>query len=386
MVDRVEEFLRDSRPLIGQEAADVPEGTDLADYLSIRRFCAALGDTNPLYSNPMYGVTTKYNSMVAPSTFVIAIRTPTSAGAYNRRDYGLVKLLKEVEFEWVDIIRVGDRLGSELSVIDAREGRPLGGRSTAEVVSRARYFNSYGGGIGSSRGTMTAIPFQRGEELLLDRDIYRYSDEEIERIEEGIRNEAPPRGNLLRYWNDAGVGEKLPTLVKPPLSINEMCDWIAAEAKPQPRGSLTYFDLKSNPGRSRLNPTTNWPYMDVEEAYSDIYSSREVGFKTPISAGTQRAALAGQLLTDWMGDDGMLRRLEIDLPGYYQYGDSIWLTAEVVDKYKERVGTEMYHAVDIRLQGANQLAETVVRGSATVYLPNPGQPVMLPIPHHHGRR
>ena len=70
MVDRLDQFLQDSQKLVGLEAIDVPQGAEVADWLTIRRFCAALGDTNPLYKDPTSGVSTKYNSMIAPPTFV----------------------------------------------------------------------------------------------------------------------------------------------------------------------------------------------------------------------------------------------------------------------------------------------------------------------------
>lgn len=380
-IDRLGEFIEDSKHLVGQPAQDVPQGSDVADFPAIGRFCGALSDANPLYRDPGYGVVSPYNSLIAPPTFVLSVRTPTSSAAFDQKQYGLIRLAKSVAIEWVDVIRVGDRLTSDISITGVREAGPLQGRRTAEVDSQATYSNSYGGVIGSSRGTMRTVPFQSGDPLLSDRDIYRYSDQEIARMERDLESEVLPRGRLLRYWDDASVGEKLPALIKPHLTIPEIEGWVTAEAKPLPRGSLTYFELKAKPGRTRVNPTTHWPYMDMEESFSDINSCAAVGFKTPANVSLFRAALAGQLMTDWMGDDGFLRRLEVELTGYWLYGDSMWLTAEVVDKYKERVGGEMYHAVDVRVQGANQLGETLARGSATVYLPNPGHPVTLPIPH-----
>ena len=72
MTDRIEEFIRDSQAYIGREADDVPPGAELADWLTIRRFCAALGDQNPLYKDPAHGVGSKYHAMIAPQTFIAA--------------------------------------------------------------------------------------------------------------------------------------------------------------------------------------------------------------------------------------------------------------------------------------------------------------------------
>lgn len=381
MANRIKGFLDDSRSILGREADDVPEGVNVADWLAIVRFCAAIGDANSLYRDPAWGTTSRYHSMIAPPTFLASVRTPTAGAAYELKDYGIVKLLTGISFEWVDIVRIGDRLKSTLTVTQLREAHLPNGQEVAEVMSKATYRNSYGGLIATAGGVVSMVPYRRGEQLVEGREIHRYSDEEIARIERDIEGETERRGKLLRYWDDTATGEKLPALVKGPLSIHELLAWETAEAKPLAPGALTYSAIMSKSGRKDVNPTTNWPYWDAEESHLDILSCEGNGFKAPYSAGLLRACLAGQVITDWMGDDGFLRRLELTLPGHYLYGDTIWLNGTVADKYKVREGGEMYHAVDVGLQGVNQLSEVVARGTATVYLPAPGHPVTLPIPH-----
>ena len=383
MANKLNDFLQDSRALIGQEATDVPVGADLADWLTIRRFCAALGDPNLLYKDPASGVATKYNSMIAPNTFVYAIRTPNSGAAYVQKDYSVSPFFTHGATEWHDIIRVGDRLNSSIRVSSVAEGKWNGnGKQTGEITSSVTYSNSYGGLIGTATGTVSMYPHERGKEDLLARDIYRYSDEEIKQIEDGIEAEPEPRGKLLRYWDDVSVGEKLPQLVKGPVTLSDMMAWVVAEAKPLSLGALVYHDLKNKyPGRIRTNPTTNWPYWDADQEFEDILSSQDLGLKSPPTRGQLRVCLAGQVITHWMGDDGFLRSLNVGTPGHWVYGDTMWLNGEVAQKRTEQVGSETYYAIDVKLTGINQLGETILEGSGTAYLPNPGHPVTLPIPH-----
>ena len=208
MTDRIEQFLNDSQAFVGQQAEDVPQGANLADWLTIRRFCAALGDPNPLYKDPASGVGTKYHSMIAPPTFVAAIRTPTAAAAYQTKDYGVTRITRHASIDLVDVIRVGDRLTSTLEVTGVSSGQPMNGKATANVECRVVYRNSYGGLIGYSSGTTALVPFRTGEEMICDREIYVYSDNEIANIQQGIEDEPPPRGRLLRYWEDAEVGRR----------------------------------------------------------------------------------------------------------------------------------------------------------------------------------
>ena len=51
-----------------------------------------------------------------------------------------------------------------------------------------------------------------------------------------------------------------------------------------------------------------------------------------------------------MGDDAFLRSLDIELPNHFLYGDTMWLRGTVSDKYKERIGSETYFAVEIRIK------------------------------------
>jgi hypothetical protein len=376
----IDEFLEDSRSLVGRQPSDVPQGSNVADFPAIVRFASAIANRRPLYTDPAYGVTSRYHTIIAPPTFVMSIRTPNSGAAFNGKSYGLIKMAKSASFAWNDVIRIGDRLVSDIQLTGVSEGVPLAGRRTARVESAVTYHNSYGGLIGRGSGSVRVIPFTAGEALLSERDIYQYTDAEVEGIKRDIDNEAPPLGQRLRYWNDVTVGEALPGLCKPHLSIDEFQAWLTAEAKPLPRATLTYFILKDEPGRARSNPTTHWPLMEMEEMFNDINCCQAVGFKIPVCASLHPVALAGQLATDWMGDDGFLRRLSVELTdNFYHYSDSLWLSGEVTGKQEEQVGGETYFAVDLRLAGVNQLRQPILDGTATVYLPNPGRPVELPI-------
>ena len=99
----------------------------------------------------------------------------------------------------------------------------------------------------------------------------------------------------------------------------------------------------------------------------------------PVSRGLMRFACAAQYLTNWMGDLGFLRSLSITMPNHFCYQDTMRIRGEVVNKYIDKVGEEEYHALEIRLTGHNQLGESLIEGSAVVYLPERGFLVGLPV-------
>ena len=381
MADKLKEFIDDSKALIGQDAKDVPVGVKAADWSSIQKFCSALGDVNPLYNDAAGGVGTLYDTMIAPPTFIFSARTPDSGAAYEQKQYGLRRFSTKACAEWNDVIRLGERLMTDLKVTDVRNGPNWGSRETVEVDSTATYQTVFGGVLAQATGTATIVPYSMGEPLIEDREIYQYSDEEIRKLEDDLDAIAPHRGDVPLYWSEVEVGDKLPTLVKGPLYYTEISSWKVAEAKPTALsvGTVAHRQIMDRPGRIAVNPSNDWPYMDTEQAFGDILAVKALGFKMPVSKGLMRFALAGQVVTNWMGDLGFLRRMSLDLSNHFLYEDTMWLGGEVTRKFNEQVGDAEYSAVEVKLSGHNQVGQTLVDGTAVVYLPERGFLVGLPI-------
>jgi len=377
----LKDFLADSKSLIGREAPDVPQGISVADWSSIQKFCSALGDVNPLYNDPSIGIGTVYNTLIAPPTFVLSARTPNSGAAYEQKEYGLRRFTIRATAEWNDAIRMGERIVSDLKVADVRSGAKWGNRETAEVDSTATYSTVYGGVLATVTGTVALVPYQLAEPLIQDRDIHVYSDDEIHSLEKDLDAIPPHRGNVPIYWSEVREGDKIPALVKGPVEYNSQELWEVALAQPTTAalGPVAHRQLLERPGRRTVNPTTDWPFLDVEQAFKDLLSASALGFKMPVVRGLHRFALATQVITNWMGDLGFLRKVSLDMPNHFCYGDTMWVSGEVVKKFQERVGDEDYRAVEIKLSGHNQLGQALVDGTAVVYLPEKGFLVGLPI-------
>ena len=381
MANGLSELVNDSQPMIGQSAPDVPQGVKSADWSSIQRLCSALGDINPLYNDAAKGVGTVFDTLIAPPSYIFSVRTPDSGAAYEGKAYGLRRFSTKASAQWNDVIRLGQPLISDLKVTAVRDGGKLSGRDAAEVDSTATYSTVYGGALASATGTVSLVPYEPSEALIDDRDIHVYSDEEIKKLEDDLDAMQPHRGQVPLYWSEVNEGDMLPSLVKGPVSYNEISSWRLVEAKPSTAliGVTAHDYLVDRPGRITANPSTLWPYFDVEQAYGDILAVKSLGFKMPVTRGLMRFALASQVLTNWMGDLGFLRSMSLDLPNHFFYEDTLWLDGEVTKKFKENVGAEEYNAVEVKLSGRNQLGDTLVDGNAVVYLPERGFLVGLPI-------
>ncbi len=67
--EEVEKALAEAKKQIGAEAPAL-EGRYPVEYDPIRRYCAAVDDTNPLFLDPDYAANTRYGSVICPPLFV----------------------------------------------------------------------------------------------------------------------------------------------------------------------------------------------------------------------------------------------------------------------------------------------------------------------------
>ena len=100
----------------------------------------------------------------------------------------------------------------------------------------------------------------------------------------------------------------------------------------------------------------------------------------PVDTVSDRVhALAG-LISNWVGNHGFLRKLQMAVRRPMYYGNLGVYTAEVAKTFKEVQrgeegegavsGERTYYAVGIKFEGRNQVGEIQLQGSAVVYLPS----------------
>ena len=378
MVDKLDAFIEESRKLIGKEVEESQPSYTTVHKKASDFFCLAIGSENTLFLDAAYGANSRYYCPLAPQTFLAAVRYPASEGAYCKEDYELAKFFTAAEFEWNDVIRWGDKFTTELKLTDVLEDI-VENKRVAKPVSEGHYWRRNKDLVGTCKGTMSMIPFKRGEEMLSDRDIHVYSDDEIARIVKDEDNEVY-RGDATLYWEEVNEGDKLMPVVKGPVSHPDLFIWRGMIAPVNYCLEVMYRRTLKEPGKRRTNPVTNWPYWHADLLQEDLFSCKLNGMTQMWIHGLQRVCFAEDLFTKWMSDDGFIRRLNIEILKPFIYQDANWYNGEIVDKYKERLGDVMYKAVDIKIDVTNQRGEKTASGDATVYLPSKGCEVKLPVP------
>ena len=99
-----------------------------------------------------------------------------------------------------------------------------------------------------------------------------------------------------------------------------------------------------------------------ERVHWDDALARAVGVPAAYDYGPERVAWLGHLVTNWMGDAGVLARLAVQVRRHNLIGDTTWCRGRVRARGADG-------QVTLELQAVNQREETIAAGEATVMLP-----------------
>ncbi len=140
------------------------------------------------------------------------------------------------------------------------------------------------------------------------------------------------------YFEDVGEGTRLPTLVKTPTTRQ-----------------LVMFACAT---------------YDYYELHYDRQFARDSGVHDVIVHGPLKNSFLAQLVTDWMGEAGTLKRLSVQYRGMDTPGSPVYAEGTVTRKYVR--GGENLVECELRLVNARR--ETTTPGSALVALPSRREP------------
>jgi len=138
------------------------------------------------------------------------------------------------------------------------------------------------------------------------------------------------------YYEDVAVGSEITPLVKQP-TTHQLAMWAEVSSDHNP----IHFD-------------------------QDLAKSR--GLPGIIVPGQLAGCFLGQLVTDWIGTEGRLRKLACNYRGMNFPGETIIYKGEVSKKYVE----DGEHYIECSLWAENEKREKTVSGRAIVTLPTRG--------------
>ena len=111
-----------------------------------------------------------------------------------------------------------------------------------------------------------------------------------------------------------------------------------------------------------MNPALNFP-VKYSQQHEDANIAAGRGMPGPFDNGVMRFAWAAPLITNWMGDNGFLRKLEVQVRAPGIYGDVTTYDGAVSEKDAEK------SIVTVEFTGTNQTGQVSTKGTARVELP-----------------
>ncbi|MET0152855.1 MAG: MaoC family dehydratase N-terminal domain-containing protein [Candidatus Binatia bacterium] len=335
---------------------------------NIRHWAHGIGDDNPLWCDPSYASATRYGCLLAPPSFVFALNR--SFSGYVAGLPGVHAMFAGIDLTWHRPIRFGERFTTRAQLGDLIERRTrFAGRSIQQIY-RCEFLGE-------------------GEELLAEGDSWCFRTERDTAREHGTKYDAVKakgpvrytredlaeiyalyaseeiRGARPRFIEDVTVGERLPRMVKGPMTVTGFIAFAQGWGGLYIRANkLAWKQLQKHPG---LGIPNRFGIPDVpERVHWEDDLATLVGTPAAYDYGPERCSWMSHQLTNWMSDDGFLRRHHVEIRRHNPVGDTLYIDGEVRRTFED----EGAHYAEISQTAKNQDGELSVTASATVRLPS----------------
>jgi acyl dehydratase len=375
-----EERIAEAETLIGVSLRrERMQWIEAASRDTIRHFAWGVGDNNPLWLDLDYGKATRFGCNLAPPCILYAVDNTVVAPKLP----GVQWIYAGTGWTWFEPILMGDTFTAEVKLIrqEVKRGRrfPMWVLQTGEI----RYFNQHRRLVAIAVGRCARTP--RGDNLVAERgegaraaaEPHHYSAEELESIEREILAE-PRRGETPLHWEEVSVGDDVPQVVRGPLNLIDIMAWYSAQQGAQPYGGVHGDAVRYRQRHQdyHVNKATG-AKESAGRGHLEAGTGRDVGMGGAYDIGPQRISWCQHMLTNWIGDSGFLRSLDVKVERPNVVGDTVWWKGKVTSK---RLSGN-YGIVDLDVIATNQKQAISARGTASVILPSAMQStIAFPVP------
>jgi len=372
---------------------DVPEFDRTGSYVkqpdqsSMSHFAFGYGDDNPLWHDSDYAAKTRWRDQIAPPLYFMSVginETPK----YNAETKALMrglfrgvgKYYSGVNWEWYAPLYAGNKVFKHRSKSESvtKQSSFTGNRTVKETYRQIWfgadadiYAVNYESYISAERGASK----KTGKYADVKRQTY--TPEDIAEIDKCYAAEQL-RGSETRYWEDVEIGDTLTPLAKGPLGVVDIISqhmgfgWGGYGVGPlrygwKKRQKMPAFYVEDKYGVPDIVQRLHW---DEERAQA-------LGLPAPYDYGMMRSCWMSHHVTNWMGDDAWLWKLNTELRGFNFLGDWHICEGEIISKKREGE----HCIVEAALTATNQRGTETTKGTALIILPSREYgPVMLPTP------
>ena len=335
---------------------------------NIRHWAHGIGDDNPLWCDPEYAAATQYGRLVAPPSFIFPLNR--SFSGYVGGLAGVHAMFAGIDVTWHRPMLRGDEFTTRVWLKDLIEHQTrFAGRSIQQVY-RCEFFNQSGEIVAEGDSwcfrTERDTARERGTkyEEVKKKAPTHYSREDLTKIF-AVYEAEEVRGAKPRYIEDVKAGEKLPTMVKGPMTVTGFIAFAQGWGGLYIRANkLAWKQLRKHPG---LGIPNKFGIPDVpERVHWEDDLATLVGTPAAYDYGPERCSWMAHHLTNWMGDAGFLRRHSVEIRRHNPVGDTLYINGEVTRTFAENGE----HYAEIAQTAVQQDGELSVRAKGVVRLPS----------------
>jgi acyl dehydratase len=361
--------MSDLRKLIGVPIEDSLEPWCYeASRDNIRHWAHGIGDDNPLWCDPTYAAKTEFGRAQAPPSFIFTLNR--SFSGYVGGLAGVHAMFAGIDVTWHRPMMLGDAFTTKVWLKDLVEhDTRFAGRSIQQIY-RCEFFNQNHELVAEGDSwcfrTERDTARERGTkyEAVKKRAPVKYTREDLAKIFSHYEAEEI-RGATSRYIEDVHAGDKLQTMVKGPMTVTGFIAFAQGWGGLYIRANkLAWKQLQKHPG---LGIPNKFGIPDVpERVHWEDDLATLVGTPAAYDYGPERCSWMSHHLTNWMGDGGFLRKLEVKIRRHNPVGDTLYINGEVTRTFAEAGA----HYAEVAQRAINQDGELSVLATGIIRLPS----------------
>jgi acyl dehydratase len=334
---------------------------------NIRHYAHGIGDDNPLWCDPDYAAKTRYGGIVALPSFLFA--TSRIISGYVGGLPGVHAMWAGADWTWHKSVFRNDTISTEAWLKDLVEHQTrFAGRAIRQIY-HVNFFNQHGDLLAEADSwcfrTDRDDAREKGTKYteVRAKGAAHYTEEQLAHIYKHYHDEEI-RGATPRYWDDVQADEELPVMVKGPMTVTGFIAFAQGWGGLYIRANkLAWKQIHAHPG---LGIPNRFGIPDCpERVHWEEDFAHMVGAPGAYDYGPERCSWLTHHLTNWMGDDGFLRRATSQIRRHNPEGDTLFITGKVTQKLTD-AGR---HLVEITQEARNQDNELSAVGSGIVELP-----------------
>ena len=335
---------------------------------NIRHYAHGIGDDNPLWCDPDYAAKSSHGGIVALPSFLFA--TSRIISGYVGGLPGIHAMWSGADWTWHKHVRRNDVISTEARLKDIIEHQTRFAGRAIQQIYHVDVFNQQGDLVAGADSWCFRTERDHAREQgtkysdVKARPLRRYSEQELA---EAYRHYAEERiqGSRPRYWQDVTEGEALPVMMKGPMTVTGFIAYAQGWGGLYIRANkLAWKQVDAHRG---LGIPNRFGIPDCpERVHWEEEFALEVGAPGAYDYGPERCSWPTHHLTNWMGDDGFLRRATCKIRRHNPEGDMLFIKGKVTRKFVENGR----HLVEIEQEARNQDDELSVLGTGVVQLPS----------------